>query len=247
MDGDDRPGAGDDRLGPERLRRSLPTSTIVALIENLLETMYAVGDDAEATYARALAELQANPDEAIVALARLEGECVSPSSYPRRWALIYAASQLDHAAVLPLLRQVVLTPIPEEESSNPHSFSTVKQETVLRCTAIEGVGALARRGNERATDSLFEFLSIQSISIRRASVQALLAMDSSLYERIADHLPREQRYLLDIKPVAVADVAQIVDPTRHLREGYVPDKPRPPDPEREGGQDRPQTAPRIGG
>ncbi len=240
-----RGGTTDDQLGPQPRPQRVQVSRIVALINNLTEAMYATGDDAEAAYRAALEELRAQADEAAIALARLESDC-DRRTYPRRWALIYAATQLEHEAVLPFLRQVVLTPIPPERSSNPHSFSTVKEETVLRTTAVEGVGTLAARGNERARESLFEFLSIESISIRRACVQSLLAIDPGLRDRIAEYLPRDFRYLLDIRPVAVTDVPQIKDPRQHLRDPRLPEKPTPPDPERgEGRTD--QRGPRTGG
>jgi hypothetical protein len=123
-----------------------------------------------------------------------------------------------------------LTPIPPENSRSPHSFSTVKEETVLRTTAVEGIGNLAARGNQRAKETLFEFLSIDSISIRRASVQSLLAIDGDARDRIAQYLPPNHRFLLDVRPRAVTDVPQVRDPRVHLRERQLPEKAAPPDP-----------------
>lgn len=235
-----RGGTTDDQLGLKPRPQLVEVSRVVALINNLVEAMYATGDDAEAAYEAALKDLRAQADEAAIALARLESDC-DRRTYPRRWGLIYAAAQLQDDAVLPFLRQAVLTPIPPEQSANPHSFSTVKEETALRTTAVEGVGSLAARGNERARDSLFEFLSIESVSIRRASVQSLLALDRGLRDRIAEYLPRNFHYLLDIRPVAVTDVPQIKDPRRHLREGRLPEKATPPDPAKgEGPSDPPR-------
>jgi hypothetical protein len=230
MTGSDREGAVDDKLRSQPRPQPVQVSRVVALINNLVEAVYSVGDDAEDAYRAALEDLRAVADEAAIALARLESDS-DRRNYPRRWALIYAAAQLEHEAVLPFLCQVVLTPIPPEQSANPHSFSTVKEETVLRSTAVEGVGTLAARGNDRARDSLLEFLSMDSISIRRASVQSLLAIDGGMREQIAERLPRDFYYLLEIRPVGVADVTQIKDPRQHLREKRLPEKPTPPEPE----------------
>ncbi len=240
-----RGGTTDDQLGPQPRPQPVQVSRIVALINDLVEAIYATGDDAERACRTALKDLRAQADEAAIALARLESDC-DRRTYPRRWGLIYAAAQLEHDAVLPFLRQVVLTPIPPEQSANPHSFSTVKEETALRTTAVEGVGALAARGNDRARESLFEFLSIESVSIRRASVQSLLALDRGLRDRVAGYLPRDFHHLLDIRAVAVADVPQIKDPRQHLREGRLPEKATPPDPAK--GEAPPgQPGPRTGG
>jgi hypothetical protein len=136
---------------------------------------------------------------------------------------------MEHEAALPFLRNLVLTPIPPEQSKLPHSFSTVKEETILRTTALEGIGYLAARGNSRALEALFEALDISSISIRRASIQAILSTDPALRERIAERIPAEFRFLLDIEPARVADVPQVKNPEKHLREQREPQKkPVPP-------------------
>jgi hypothetical protein len=61
------------------------------------------------------------------------------------------------------------TPIPPERSKNPHSFSTVAEETILRTTAIEGIKYLAADGSEAAIESLFDFLG-QSDTIWSQSI-----------------------------------------------------------------------------
>ncbi|MCH8297886.1 MAG: hypothetical protein IH873_07445 [Chloroflexi bacterium] len=235
----------DDQLGPPPRPQPMRVSRIVALINNLVDLTYSAGDDAEAAHRTVREELHAQADEAVIELARLEADC-DRHAYPRRWALIYVAAQLEHDATLPFLRKVVLTPIPLEESPNPHFSSTVKEETVLRTAAVEGIGALAMRGNARATESLFEFLSIDSISIRRASVQTLLAVDKGMRDRIAEYLTPDSRYLLDVRPLAVTDVPQVDDPRKHLRESQPREKHTPPDPLQ--GMDGPfdQAGPRTG-
>ena len=230
MSEDTRGRSTDDQLGRQPEPQRVATSRVVALVENLLAAMWAAGDDAEAAYASALEELRAGPDEPVVAIARLEAAC-DRRSHPRRWALVYAATLLESDSALPFLRQVVLAPIPPEQSPRPHSYSSAKQETILRTTAVEGIGTLGLRGNKEAVESLLEFLAIDSISIRRASVQCLLSIDDGTRERIAEQLPGDLRYLLDVRATQVGDVPQIKDPTRHLREGRLPEKPAPPDPE----------------
>jgi hypothetical protein len=240
-----RRGATDDNLALGRSQQPVQVSGVVALINNLIEAMYAAGDDAETAYQAALKALRLVAEEAAIALARLESDC-DRRSYPRRWALIYAATQLERDSLLPFLRQVALTPIPPEQSHNPHSYSTVKEETVLRATAVDGVGTLAARGSERARDSLFEFLAIDSISIRQASIRSLLAIDDTMRERITEYLPRDAHYLLDVRPVAVTDVPQVKNPRRHLRKGRSHEKPAPPDPEEGAGPVR-EASPRTRG
>jgi hypothetical protein len=134
-------------------------------------------------------------------------------------AHVHAASELRHPAALPFLRNLILTPIPPEESPDPHSFSTVGEETILRTTAVEGIGYLAR-GRADPTEMLFEALRQPSLSIRRAAVQSLLATARGrrLRARIARALPEEHQFLVDLKAVSVRDVPQIRNPAHHLSE-----------------------------
>src|SRR5687768_7955672 len=66
-------------------------------INRYLRTLHEIGDDAEQSNARALEELRREAGEAVVALAKAEARC-DVHDYPRRWALVYAATRLDHDA-----------------------------------------------------------------------------------------------------------------------------------------------------
>ena len=186
-----------DTLGKLPAGQSKPSANpIAARINNFLAAMNGAGDNAQVRYAAALDAMRAEPEQSVLALAQAEAVC-NRTDYPLRWALVYAAAQMNHDAALPYLRNLILTPIPPEQSSAPHSFSTVGKETVLRTTAIEGVGRLAVQGNEAALPALFEFLSIASISVRRASVQAILAVNPKLRKKAAEALPADHRFLLE--------------------------------------------------
>ena len=211
------------RLGPTR-----------QLLANFLEVMNASGDDAEEAYAAALGALRERATEAVLEVARWEGACPT-WDYPTRWGLIHAAAALEHPAAIPLFRSLVLTPIPPERGVDPHSFSTVAEETILRTTAVDGVAVLARAGNREAIETLLEFLSVASFSVKRAVVQGLLAAEhgESLRDRIEKRLCPEDRMLLDIRPLDVRKVTQIDDPEANLSEtgraDAVPPTPDLPD------------------
>jgi hypothetical protein len=200
-----------------------------ALLGNFIAAISGADEDAEDVYREALEAMRKRPELVLVELVRAESACHS-RDYPTRWALVHAASELRHPAVLPFLTSLVLTPIPPEESRDPHSFSTVAEETILRTTAVEGVGRLAAEGNRAALDSLFEFVKQPSLSIRRAAVQSILATrrGRGLRRRIAALLPDDQQFLLDIKPVKVDDVPQVKRPQRHLSEAGRRSTTEPP-------------------
>lgn len=204
---------------PDRKGRA-QLGSVGQVLANFLDVMNASGDGAEEDYRAGLEELRKHSAQVVLEATRMESAC-DTWDYPTRWGLVYAVTVLEDAAALPFLRSVVLTPIPPEAGVDPHSFSTVAEETILRTTAVDGVSQLAREGSGEAIESLFEFLSVPSFSIKRAAVQGLLAAEQgeSLRPRIEERLRPDERMLLDIRPLDVSKVAQIESPERHLAEG----------------------------
>ena len=160
----DAPDTGDSlRANP---RRNAPQrSGTGRLLDDLIAAMTSAGESAQSRYGDALVRLQERADDAVIEIARAEGGC-HHRDYGRRWALIQAASELHRESALPYLRSVVMTPIPAEESADPHSFSTVVEETILRTTAIEGIEQLAAQGSESAFETLFAAVHIHPPSRR---------------------------------------------------------------------------------
>jgi hypothetical protein len=214
------------QMQPERKE----VSPAKSLLDNFLAVINGAGDDAQDKYDKALSDVRNSPEEVIIEIARAE-KCSNEFDYPTRWGLIHAASELKHPAALPFLSNIVSTPIPPERSENTHSFSTVAEETILRTTAVEGVKYLAEQGNENAIKKLYEFLQQPSISIRRASVQAILSVkkDKATGEQLTSMLPPDQRFLVSLKPIDVRDAPQIDNPERYLSEaGRRREKKRQP-------------------
>lgn len=211
----------DDALN-QKESRSNPISDSPAgkLLHNFIATMNRYGEDAQDAYEEALTAMQNDAEEVMIEIAQAYGHC-HQNDYPFRWALVHAAAELRHPAALSFLANLVKTPIPPERSKNPHSFSTVAEETILRTTAVEGVENLYKEeNNDKIVELLFEFLKKPSLSIRRASVQALLSInnDKKQQKRISELLPDDQRFLLEIQRKKVEEVPQIKDPQRHLTE-----------------------------
>lgn len=210
---------------PDSLRPGAPRPDPISdspageLLRNFLVTFEQVGEEAQERYEVALKELREQAEEVVIEIARASGLC-SEEDYPLRWALVHAAAELRHPAALPYLKNLALTPIPPERSEDPHSFSTVAEETILRTTAVEGVEYLAAEGKEQAQEALFAFVRVPSLSIRRAAVLGILATgeEKDARKRLRKLLPEEQHFLLDIKRVDVREVEQIEDPESHLSE-----------------------------
>ncbi|MCE8428003.1 MAG: hypothetical protein J5U19_06425 [Candidatus Methanoperedens sp.] len=190
-----------------------------AYVEDFLRAAYQSGPNAVFEYEHALAVIRKAPQEVVVEITRALGECQS-YDYSRRWALIFAAGELRHRAALPLLVTIVKEPLPSEPQPPSHGFSIVGEETILRTTAIDGIGHLARDGDEEAVAALLRALRHPSISMRRAAAQALLSTkgESELRQRIMAYLPPEEHFLLELKPTNVMEVPQVENPERFLSE-----------------------------
>ena len=221
----------DDTFKAPKGRAAIGGSIFSRRLERFLSVLYAADEDADKRYKDALKELKRDPGEAVIAIARASS-CCDNINYPRRWALVYAATQMEHEAALPFFRDLVLAPLPLGQPSPAHRNTAVREETILRTTAIDGVGRLAAGGNKRALEHLHEFLDVPSVSVRRATVQEILKVAPRSRAQLAKRLPAEQQFLLDIKQLPVSDVPQIKDPTAHLRDAKAqPKEPAPPLPD----------------
>ncbi|HTH53452.1 MAG TPA: HEAT repeat domain-containing protein [Edaphobacter sp.] len=184
-------------------------------LRDFLAVMYMQTENAEDGYARALERLRSQAEAVIPEIARIEAT-LREADYPTRFALIFAASELRNPAALPWLRSVALSRIPAERSRDPHSFSTVAEETILRTTAVDGIGQLAKDNNNEATEALFHCLATPSLSIHRASVQQLLDTPNVSRDRIVAALPSDERFLLDLRRIKVNEAPQIRNPQQTL-------------------------------
>jgi hypothetical protein len=232
-----------DILSPGKSSEYQASSRTSAAISNYLRAVVQVGDDAQENYRRALANLRRHPETATTELAATYGR-VHARNYPLRWALVFAAGELRHPSALAFLNYIVETPIPPEPMEPSHGFSIVGEETILRTTAIEAIGHLASKGNEKAVNALLHALKQPSISMRRAAVQALRGTKQfeKLHDRIRAELPPDQHFLLTLSTPKVDRVPQVSDPRRFLSEqarsmetepapglpGSVPEARKPP-------------------
>lgn len=182
-----------------------------ALIVDAVNCMGAVGDDAEKQYRKRLKLLRKRADEVLAAVGGEEGIVAAPAdAYLDRWSLVQLVNDLRTPGSLGLLKAVLHDEIPEERSNDPHSFTTVGEEVMIRTTAIDGLERLARKGSEDATEILLDVLNHDVFSIRRAATQALVATeDSRTIERVKEVLAeRGEEELLRIGRTPVQKVPQ---------------------------------------
>jgi len=230
----DKPQVGDRLNNNPRLAVVTGTLTHDERLRNVLAAMYGAGMDAQEQHDKAVENLRREPREMMVAIIAAYGRCPA-GDYPGRQALVYAAGVMRDAGALPFLASVALTEVPAEASSDPDSFSTVAEETIIRMSAVEGISDHASRGDKEAIKILLRCVESRAFSVRRAAVTGLLATEQRkrLRPRLEALIPKEQHFIFDLKQIHVKDAIQVKDPRRHLIEGYQEfgeNKPKVPGP-----------------
>lgn len=134
--------------------------------------------------------------------------------YKARWSLVYIAGGLEHPSAISFLNDVVKQPIPPEESTDIHHFSSVAQEVSIRMRAIRGMAQLAGAGDDRVSGLLLDYLSLPVFSLRAFAAYSLLRLPGGegFRERISRTLPPDEQFVMDLKTASVQEVAVIRKP-----------------------------------
>ncbi len=185
-----------------------------------LRVAFSEGEGAEQREAEALARLKVETDRA---LSDIEAtyDRAREDDYPLRWALVYGAGQLGVPASVAFLERVLEAEIPPERSDDIHLFSTVAEETSLRCQAIYGMASLASAGDDRARASLLAQLSHPSYTVRVIACQVLRGFAGD--DEIRRRLPAEEaETVLTIRQISVDELEPLVEGAARVT------APRPP-------------------
>lgn len=201
---------------------------LVEAIVDAVNAMGGAGDCAEDDYQEALSALRRRTKKASAAIVG-EYQALPEDDYLGRWSLVMLLTELGHRDSVRLFAEILESRIPEERSPNPHSFTTVGEEVMIRTTVVEGLERLAAEGNDDAVEVLLANVNHDNFSIRRASVQALIATGGDdMRERLIEVLPSRHHDLLrierrDVRTVEQAQGGLFLKPTEQDR------TPRPAD------------------
>jgi hypothetical protein len=203
----------DDRLElkvmaqPFQFERSVDAELAQRIVE-AINRMGGAGEHAEACYQQALDGLARRGKEVTQALAE-EMDRLDAASYLDRWALVQLMAELKQEAALDPLDRLLSSPVPEERSSNPHSFTTAGEELMIRTTAVEAVTRVAAEGSQRACELLLRHARHENFSIKRAAIQGYLAHGGEgAREQLLKELPERDHFILGIQRVDVRQVPQ---------------------------------------
>ncbi len=181
---------------------------VTALIVEAVNRMSGAGEPAEEDY-RVCIDRLCRKTKLVSGIIQAEYFDMPEDAYLDRWALVMLAVELEDSRSLGFLEEILASAIPEEKSKDPHSFTTVGEEVMIRTTAIEGLERMAANGNEKAVKLLLHNIGHETFSIRRAATQALLAIGGEdMREKLASELPKRHHNLLKIHRTDVREAEQ---------------------------------------
>lgn len=181
------------------------------LTERIVEAinrMGGVGEDAERNYQSALEALR-EQSEKVIAIVTAEYRDLPKDQYLDRWSLVQLLAELRDPASLPVLDEILSERIEPERSKDPHSFTTVGEEVMVRTTAVEAITRIAADGSQQALELLLKHAQHENFSVKRAAIQGYLAQaGENARERLVRVLPPEDHFILDIRRQDVREVPQ---------------------------------------
>lgn len=203
----------DDRLEvltmahPFHFERSVDAELAARIVE-AINRMGGAGAAAERCYQQSLDALARRAKEVVAALADEAGR-LDEDRYLDRWALVQLMAELRHEAALDPLDKLLASRLPEERSQDPHSFTSVGEEVMIRTTAVEALTRLAADGSQRACELLLRHTMHENFSVKRAAIQGYLAHGGpGAEETLRKALPERDHFILGIRQVDVRQVPQ---------------------------------------
>jgi hypothetical protein len=125
-------------------------------------------------------------------------------------------AELKDESALGFVDRVLSSRFPDEQSRDPHSFTTVGEEVMIRTTAVEVAARIAAEGSTRALEILLRHAGHENFSVKRAAVQGYLAHGGAgARDALVKALPERDHFILDIRRVDVRTVPQ-AEGGRHL-------------------------------
>lgn len=185
-----------------------PNNPLNEQIVEAVNRMGGAGDNAEANYQTALETLLQNVTE-VVSIVTLEYRDLPENQYLDRWSLIQLLTELGHPASIPLLGEILSSRIPPERSNDPHSFTTVGEEVMIRTTAVEALTQMSANENSEALELLIIHTRHENFSVKRSCIQGYLANGGeNARETLLEVLPESEHFILNIRCEDVRNVPQ---------------------------------------
>lgn len=188
--------------GSEQLADVLSEGDVGNAISNYLWTGF-VGTSLDA-HREARAVLRAQPPADVVAALRHAFDSTLDAQL--QWALVDAASALEHPDALPWFSELLNHPIPDLRTLHAHRYDLERQGKIL-LPAVRGVVRLTKKGIPGARETLLKVASEHPLrSVRSSAVyEALQLGDSALQADLEARLSPEDQSFLSLRRMTEAD------------------------------------------
>ena len=213
---------------PFRFRKFDNEPELLAQIVEAINRMSGAGETAQEAYEDCIDRLR-EQSSMVSKIVQAEYFDMPEDAYLDRWSLVMLAVEILDKEAVSFFGRMLESEIPREKSKDPHSFTTVGEEIMIRTTAIEGLERRAASGDEAAIELLWKNIQHESFSIRRAATQALLATGGKdVRRRLEEKLPKQHHDLLKIRRTPVHEAEQ-ADGGLFLKRRDDSDLPEPND------------------
>lgn len=185
-----------------------PDKELNQRIVDAINQMGGIGESGEKCYQSALDGLARRAKD-VIRIAAAEYARLPKNQYLDRWALVQLIAEIKDEVSLEFLDRILSSEIPPEESNDPHSFTTVGEEVMIRTTGVDAVAGIAADGSAKALEVLLRHVRHDNFSVKRASIQGYLAHGGAdAAEQLKKILPERDHYILDIKRIDVRQAPQ---------------------------------------
>lgn len=182
-----------------------PATDAGRAVESHLKALFAIGPEAEANYQASLAALRARGTEAITTIVETYNEA-DKSLYGERAVLVETLTELRLSEARDSLLTIANETLPEGVPAPDDTVSAIEQETIIRMTAIRGLGHLAVQ-DDTAARALADLANHREMSLHEQAKQSLAIViaqekDRERLQRLIKMFPGEYKNWLPLQGVA---------------------------------------------
>lgn len=208
----------------------IPATPEGQAVINHINSVYSVGPNAEADYQASLNVLRSKTNESVTILTNAYNE-TGKQFYGDRLVLVQTLADLRVTEALDPLTKIANEALPEKGTLYDHEISPYQEESIIKTTALRGLGNLAVR-DDNAARTLATFFNHGDPTIRlqamNALAQAIRESDEERKRLLLQLLPKDYVFVPDlnsIQPPGIANENPNLRPSGRGR-GPAPSKPQ---------------------
>ncbi len=178
------------------------------LIKEHVRASIGFGKNAERKYQNSLSILREEP-KIVESLFEIYQQ-LPAEFYLYRTMIVETLKQMKSDASLKYLYNIASLDIPRDTEPENPEIDTRLDEIIVRITATEGIGILAKNKNVAAEETLKKLTNHKDVSVRQMAVRAYLQSPFGNIERkikeLRDQLPKDEYWYITTKSTDIREV-----------------------------------------